>query len=558
MVKKALIGGLIASSLVFSIGIVPVSALTVDDLQSQVQRLMAQIADLTRQLNELRGQPPVPPIIGSIMPSKHRICSVLVRNLTTGTNGDDVRSLQEFLNEQGYLSANATGYFGHMTTQAVAKWQAAEGVQAIGAFGPMSRERLRIWCGGGGNENFRVIPQRGAAPLSVTFYTNISGFHSAADNYIIEYGDGSTESAANCYAPTDRCQRPGTNTHTYTSNGTYMALLVHTSNPCGVTQGCMAPISREVIGKVQVYVGDVACTKEYKPVCGSKPIVCITTPCNPIQQTYSNRCMMEADGASFMHAGECRAGWQDPANDPQCKRWTDGKVCGTSCHREFPGGEPICVAMMCAPAPGTVPPDRAPYCTAWFDEFPNNKPPVISGFSGPTTLVVNTTGTWNVNAWDPENERLSYSVRWGDENSYPIPANASMAERPFVQMTTFTHAYSFARVYTVTIVVRNASGQEARTSTTVNVTGGMACTGEYAPVCGQPPEPACRHSIPACMLATPGPTTYSNRCFMNAAGAAFLYVGQCEIYTACTQEAMQCPNGTWVGRTGPNCQFVCP
>lgn len=28
-------------------------------------------------------------------------------------------------------------------------------------------------------------------------------------------------------------------------------------------------------------------------------------------------------------------------------------------------------------------------------------------------------------------------------------------------------------------------------------------------------------------------------------------------YTACTADAYQCPNGEWVGRTGPNCEFVC-
>jgi hypothetical protein len=27
---------------------------------------------------------------------------------------------------------------------------------------------------------------------------------------------------------------------------------------------------------------------------------------------------------------------------------------------------------------------------------------------------------------------------------------------------------------------------------------------------------------------------------------------------ACTADAMQCPDGSYVGRTGPNCQFVCP
>lgn len=26
----------------------------------------------------------------------------------------------------------------------------------------------------------------------------------------------------------------------------------------------------------------------------------------------------------------------------------------------------------------------------------------------------------------------------------------------------------------------------------------------------------------------------------------------------CTADAMECPDGSWVGRTGPNCEFVCP
>lgn len=28
--------------------------------------------------------------------------------------------------------------------------------------------------------------------------------------------------------------------------------------------------------------------------------------------------------------------------------------------------------------------------------------------------------------------------------------------------------------------------------------------------------------------------------------------------TFCTSDAMQCPDGSYVGRTGPNCEFVCP
>jgi len=26
---------------------------------------------------------------------------------------------------------------------------------------------------------------------------------------------------------------------------------------------------------------------------------------------------------------------------------------------------------------------------------------------------------------------------------------------------------------------------------------------------------------------------------------------------ACSQDAMQCPDGSWVGRSGPKCEFVC-
>lgn len=363
--KKNIIAGIVA--LVFiavAASATPVSAFTVDELQAQIKVLLAKVAELQVQLRTATTvqTPPVDPTITPPL-NKHRICNILARNLTPGTRGDDVRGLQEFLSTEGYLSANATGYFGPMTAQAVAKWQSSEGVNAVGSFGPMSRERIKIWCG----------------------------------------------------------------------------------NP-----------------RPQV------CTQEYNPVCGSKPIVCITTPCNPIPQTYGNRCEMNADGAAFLYEGQCR-------NDSV------------------------------------------------------NKPPVVSSFSGPTSLAVNASGTWSINASDPENGQLNYQISWGDERVYaPMMMDSSAAARAFVQTTTFTHAYSFAGTYTVTVVVRDSAGQEAKTSTTVKIgDDGVICTTEYAPVCGQPAEPACRRSIPACMMATPGPQTYSNRCVMNGAGATFLYSGEC-------------------------------
>ena len=526
----------------------PTSALTVGDIQAQIRELLAKVAELTKQLNVLQSQSTstTPGEIVSAV-SRHRICSVLYRNLSQGVKGDDVTSLQEFLRDEGYLSANATGYFGPMTAQALARWQTSQGVESVGAVGPLTRGRIKVWCGGGNTERFSAEPQRGSAPLIVTFKTNIQlanpQFVADAGDYKIVFGDG-TEQALPCSGNTPWCEGPHRITHTYAADGTYTAQLVHYGyfGPPGPSG-----IPSTVVGSVTITVGQIACTKEYKPVCGSKPIVCITTPCNPIQQTYSNRCMMEADGASFLYEGECRSTNTDPASDLRCKSWYDG--CNT-CSREYPGGPAACTLRACAwqtPA----------YCISYYTD--QNKPPPIASFSGPTTLTVRQTGTWTIQASDPENGSLSYRVAWGDELK-AVPAASAPAREAFVQTTTFTHTYSAAGTYTIIVVVRDASGQEAKTSTTVRVGGAQVfCTMEYTPVCGQPPEPACRYSIPACMIPTPGPQTYGNRCELDTAEATFLYEGECRNEPfACTADAMQCPDGSWVSRTGPNCQFVCP
>lgn len=59
-------------------------------------------------------------------------------------------------------------------------------------------------------------------------------------------------------------------------------------------------------GKVISASGGVyPCTREYVPVCGSKVVQCIQAPCNPVRQTYSNRCEAEAAGAFDIMDGDC-------------------------------------------------------------------------------------------------------------------------------------------------------------------------------------------------------------------------------------------------------------
>lgn len=108
------------------------------------------------------------------------------------------------------------------------------------------------------------------------------------------------------------------------------------------------------------------CSMEYAPVCGSKQVQCVTTPCNPVYETYSNGCMMRADGAELVHVGECidsESGPiisnEEPYTPPSgCIAWFDG--CN-SCRGE--AGSAACSKKACTTyAPG--------YCTMWKQTTP--------------------------------------------------------------------------------------------------------------------------------------------------------------------------------------------
>lgn len=107
------------------------SAQTVAELQAMINQLMAQLA-------ALQG--------GSSSSSM-----TFTQNLTLGSTGSEVSSLQQVLVAQGHLvmpAGVAYGYFGPLTQAAVAKWQAANGVSpAVGYWGPISRARYAALAG---------------------------------------------------------------------------------------------------------------------------------------------------------------------------------------------------------------------------------------------------------------------------------------------------------------------------------------------------------------------------------------------------------------------------
>jgi len=292
--------------------------------------------------------------------------------------------------------------------------------------------------------------------------------------------------------------------------------------------GMFGPMTNKAMYRYCTFPDPIECTDEYAPVCGQPtmptcPEGLACAQVMPDQQTYSNKCHLKSAGATFLYEGQCRVD-KDPTIPNDCKVWYDG--CNT-CSRSEPNGDMACTLRYCF-APGT------PSCKEYFSDD-NNKPPVISSFSGPTILEAGEKGTWKIQASDPEGESLSYHVNWGDVILYDSLSESSGALEDFIQTTTFEHSYEKDGVYTVTITVKDEGGDSVRTSSTVRVTtdtGPVACIDLYDPVCGRPAgcEDACGDSglFCAAMCKLNEPKTYSNKCYLEAEKATFLYKGACE------------------------------
>ncbi len=98
-----------------------------------------------------------------------------------------------------------------------------------------------------------------------------------------------------------------------------------------------------------------------------------------------------------------------------------------------------------------------------------NRVPSITSVSGPSSLAVGSTGTWQIRATDPDGEWLNYSILWGDETVADTQAAGSAAGSTITQRTSFTHHYAHTGTYTVKITVSDSSGAIAQSTLSVVV-----------------------------------------------------------------------------------------
>src|SRR3990167_7139874 len=164
-IRKSIITAIVSLTLVAMIAPVSVGAVTIAELQAQINALMLQLQAL--QPSDTGGVPAA--CVGL----------TFTRNLTVGSTGSDVKCLQVLMNTsastQVALSGagspgNETSYFGQLTLAAVKKYQAQQGWTPANQVGPLTRAKLNAWLAGG----VVVVtpPTPAGAGLSVSLASN--------------------------------------------------------------------------------------------------------------------------------------------------------------------------------------------------------------------------------------------------------------------------------------------------------------------------------------------------------------------------------------------------
>jgi Putative peptidoglycan binding domain len=96
--------------------------------------------------------------------------------------------------------------------------------------------------------------------------------------------------------------------------------------------------------------------------------------------------------------------------------------------------------------------------------------PTLTNISGPTSLAINTSGTWTITLSNPSSTYTNVSVEWGDP-VYGASATPPVQVYSTTQTLTFTHGYAQTGTYTIRFTATNTQGQSSAITTTVNVTG---------------------------------------------------------------------------------------
>jgi peptidoglycan hydrolase-like protein with peptidoglycan-binding domain len=173
--SKAIVA-FVAAAMIFTMFATPAKAQTVEELQAQINTLMAQIAALSG---------------GTAAAPAAAACGPWTRDLRTGMTGADVRQLQQYLNRNADTRVAATGagsagmeteFYGPATAAAVSKFQVMYMAEILtpngltsptGFFGPSTRAKMNALCAAA--PTTPTTPTEGGETTTPTTPTTLQG-----------------------------------------------------------------------------------------------------------------------------------------------------------------------------------------------------------------------------------------------------------------------------------------------------------------------------------------------------------------------------------------------
>lgn len=114
----------------------------IQSMQSQLGQIVSQIQSMATTLTQLAGNLASSNTATSGTTTAAAGSDDFTEFLGVGSQNAQVTELQQYLTQKGFYSGPITGYFGSLTENAVAAYQAAHGIESVGYVGPSTRAAL--------------------------------------------------------------------------------------------------------------------------------------------------------------------------------------------------------------------------------------------------------------------------------------------------------------------------------------------------------------------------------------------------------------------------------
>ena len=428
-------------------------------------------------------------------------CVTLARDLSLGSRGTDVTSLQNFLLAQNYPGGGSwmvTGYFGSATRQAVLNFQSQKGLAQSGIADAQTRVAVAsLTCGGNYNayvsnpNYYNTVPTINPVSPSYTYpntgnvsVSSLSVTSGPVGTSVTIYGMGFDAIYNNVYFGSVPVSG------NIASNGSSLTFTVPSSLTYNCTgYGCNMFNRVTNPGVYQVYVTNTRGTSNSLPftVTGGG-----AAPC-PWYINFGNcggwggssywnaniNSLYPTSGGVGTSVTVFGSGFSQRGNSVHFGPGVITNITssdGTSLSFIVPsqltgyGSQSMALGTYNVSVTNErgATSNALPFTVTSIEQ--NALPPSITSVNGPAKITAGIQGVWTITLSTYGTSNITTSVKWGDEGAYQGSASSQTLSPAVSQTLSFSHTYQSPGVYMLVFTVSNSAGVQNTATATVTVT----------------------------------------------------------------------------------------